>query len=109
MIRRFLALNSLLMGESRRFDWKGLLLAGTGTVSLLNGLVSLHADKITGGILAAFGVACLAGFIWYQTLAEEPLINMKLFAHRQFAMGALVAFIYGMGLFGSTYLLPIYM
>jgi predicted MFS family arabinose efflux permease len=41
--------------------------------------------------------------------AEQPLINMTLFGYRQFAMGALVSFIYGMGLFGSTYLLPVYM
>jgi EmrB/QacA subfamily drug resistance transporter len=109
MIRRFLAVNSPLMGASRSFDWKGLLLVGTGTVTLLNGLVSLRGDKLIGGGLIAFGLVCLASFVWYQSRAEEPLINMKLFAYRQFSMGALVAFIYGMGLFGSTYLLPVYM
>jgi hypothetical protein len=31
------------------------------------------------------------------------------FADRRFAMGSVVAFIYGMALFGSTYLLPVYM
>jgi hypothetical protein len=36
-------------------------------------------------------------------------MNLRLFAHRQFAMGSVVAFIYGTALFGSTYLLPVYM
>ena len=34
---------------------------------------------------------------------------LGLFEHRPFAMGGLVAFIYGMGLFGSTYLVPVFM
>ena len=36
-------------------------------------------------------------------------MNLSLFAHRRFAMGSIVAFIYGIALFGSTYLLPVYM
>ena len=38
-----------------------------------------------------------------------PVMNLALFQHRQFAMGSVVAFIYGTALFGSTYLLPVYM
>jgi MFS family permease len=37
--------------------------------------------------------------------ADEP----GLFGYRTFAMGSVVAFIYGTALFGSTYLLPVYM
>jgi predicted MFS family arabinose efflux permease len=36
-------------------------------------------------------------------------MRLDLFEHRAFAMGGLVAFIYGMGLFGSTYLVPVFM
>ena len=36
-------------------------------------------------------------------------MNLHLFSHRPFAMGSVVAFIYGTALFGSTYLLPVYM
>ena len=36
-------------------------------------------------------------------------MDLRLFAYRQFAMGCVVAFIYGTALFGSTYLLPVYM
>jgi predicted MFS family arabinose efflux permease len=37
------------------------------------------------------------------------LMNLRLFGHRTFTMGSIVAFIYGTALFGSTYLLPLYM
>lgn len=109
LIRRFLAVNSPLMGNAKALDWRGLLLAGICTVSLLNGLVHLHTELTTGIALLMLGTAAFLGFIFYQQRTEEPLVNFSLFAYRQFAMGALVAFIYGMGLFGSTYLLPIYM
>ena len=36
-------------------------------------------------------------------------MNLRLFSWRPFAMGSLVAVIYGTALFGSTYLLPVYM
>lgn len=110
MIRRFLTRQSPLMGEARALDWKGLLLAGAGTTALLNGLAGLHHDLLQATVLLTFGLASLIGFVVYQLRTRaEPLMNMQLFGYRQFAMGALVAFIYGMGLFGSTYLLPVYL
>jgi len=36
-------------------------------------------------------------------------MDLRLFSDRRFAMGSIVAFIYGTALFGSTYLLPVYM
>lgn len=109
LIRRFLPVNSSLMGETKALDWKGLLLISVSTVGVLNGLTHLQAEPLFGGALLLLGGAALAGFIWYQRRAVQPLMNMRLYRYRQFTMGALVAFIYGMGLFGSTYLLPVYM
>lgn len=109
MVRRLLAVNSPMKGDARSLDWKGLLLASVGTIALLNGLVHLHDGIFEAAGLLAIGAAALAGFVVYQLRVEGGLMDMKLFRHRQFAMGALVAFIYGAGLFGSTYLLPVYM
>jgi predicted MFS family arabinose efflux permease len=36
-------------------------------------------------------------------------MELRLFGHRAFAMGGVVAFTYGMALFGSTYLVPVFM
>ncbi len=95
-------------------DWRGLVLGTVGTLCLLNGMVELHggafalAAALLAGTLAAFGL-----FLWWQrTVAARggaPLMNLALFGYRQFAMGSLVSFIYGTALFGSTYLLPVYM
>lgn len=109
MARRYMAVDSAMIGERRALDWRGLALAGVATVTLLNGLVEMRENVPAGLALAGLGVLLLAGFVVWQLRAPEPLMDMRLYSYRQFAAGAVVAFIYGAGLFGSTYLLPVYM
>jgi EmrB/QacA subfamily drug resistance transporter len=95
-------------------DWRGLLLGGAGTLCLLNGMVTLHGGAPRDAALLLGGaVLALVLFIaWQRRMAatgREPLMNLALFGSRPFAMGSIVAFIYGTALFGSTYLLPVYM
>ncbi len=100
-------------------DWLGLLLATTATLCLLNGLVKLQNAPFahSAAMLGASVVALLAFVHWQRRLShihrgphqQRPLLNLVLFNHRQFAMGSLVSFIYGTALFGSTYLLPVYL
>lgn len=95
-------------------DWRGLALGTLGTLCLLNGLVELRGGAPLAAVLLLAGaLASLFAFVWWQrrlVAAERaPLMNLALFGYRQFAMGSLVAFIYGTALFGSTYLLPVYM
>ena len=95
-------------------DWRGLLLGTLGTLCLLNGLVALHgAAQAEAMALLGGAVAATAAFVWWQrrfaAQGGAPLMHLSLFSYRQFAMGSIVAFIYGTALFGSTYLLPVYM
>jgi EmrB/QacA subfamily drug resistance transporter len=108
-------------GQGPGLDWGGLVLATAGTLCLLNGLVALRDTEATRawGLLAA-AAGLLGVFVGWQrrTLQTrqrhpaqgmDPLMNLTLFGDRRFAMGSVVAFIYGIALFGSTYLLPVYM
>jgi EmrB/QacA subfamily drug resistance transporter len=100
-------------------DWLGLLLASLGTVCLLNGLVRWQSgDGAQAAALLGTTAATVLGFVaWQRHLlqrhragaAQQPLLHLDLFRFRPFAMGSLVAFIYGTALFGSTYLLPVYL
>lgn len=99
--------------RGNRLDWQGLGLATLGTLCLLNGMVELRGH---GGaqawVLLAVALACMAVFVaWQRRQAQRgdmPLMHPDLFSVRAFTMGSLVAFIYGTALFGSTYLLPLY-
>jgi EmrB/QacA subfamily drug resistance transporter len=117
--------------QGNRLDWPGLLLSGVGTVALINGMVALHGGPVgsdgTQGtpawLLLTLAVVCLAVFWTWQRRqvasppgrgegaragGGQPLMHPALFNSRSFAAGSLVAFIYGTALFGSTYLLPLY-
>ncbi|RZJ55142.1 MAG: MFS transporter, partial [Acidovorax sp.] len=81
---------------------------------LLNGLVSLHGGSAAeaGALLAAAAVSVALFIAWQRRQLQQgrkPLMDLRLFQYRQFAMGSVVAFIYGTALFGSTYLLPVFM
>lgn len=95
-------------------DWRGLLLGSLGTLCLLNGLVDLRGGSgVQAVLLLLAALASLFIFIWWERRivlnGGEALMNLHLFSYRQFAMGSVVAVIYGTALFGSTYLLPVYM
>ncbi|MDB5914693.1 MAG: putative transporter, MFS-type [Ramlibacter sp.] len=97
-----------------RLDWRGLLLGSAGTLSLLNGLLEIRggdpwlAVALLAGSLAAFA-ALIAWLRRAERSGREGLLNLAVFGYRTFAFGSLVAFIYGIALFGSTYLLPVFM
>ncbi|MDQ6685221.1 MAG: DHA2 family efflux MFS transporter permease subunit [Pseudomonadota bacterium] len=93
-----------------RLDVVGLLLLAIAVVTLLNGMVHLHASAFTLGLgLLAVSAVVTVGFILHQRHGARPLMALGLFGHRAFSMGGTVAFIYGMALFGSTYLVPVFM
>ena len=100
--------------EGARLDWRGLGLCTVGTLCLLNGLVALHNGPATEvALLFAGAVGAWAGFLFWQRrlldTGRKPLMDLRLFGYRQFTMGCVVAFIYGTALFGSTYLLPVFL
>ncbi len=95
--------------HDRRFDLPGLALLAVAVLSAMNGLVHLHTPSLYAYALLAASAFSAGLFIWRQRTAEHPLMEFKLFDIRAFRMGGIVAFIYGAALFGSTYLVPVFM
>lgn len=98
-------------GAPVRFDWPGFLLMVTSLACLLTGLSNgqregWHSDYI----LALFGLAACCGiaFVAWELQASQPLVNLRVLANSQFTAAAAVACIFGAGLFGSTYLVPLF-
>jgi MFS family permease len=96
--------------EGGRLDVVGLGLIAVAVLALLNGMVHLHAATLGLGLALVGGsIVATIAFVLHQRRGARPLMALGLFGHRVFAMGSLVAFIYGMALFGSTYLVPVFM
>lgn len=62
-------------------------------------------------ILICFAIAALAGtiFITQELTTDNPLIDLRLLGNYNFGMGNLVMIIFSIGMFGSTFLLPLYL
>jgi len=95
-------------------DWRGLLLGSVGTLALLNGLLEIRGGERWLAIaLLLVAVAAFVAMVWWLRRArrrgDDALLDPAVFRHRAYAIGSLVAFIYGIALYGSTYLLPVYM
>lgn len=96
----------------RPFDWPGLGLLCAATLTLIEGISSLqHSGLAAPGTVIPGIVALLSVilFVRHAQRAESPIVRLDLFGHRAFAMGALVSFAYGFGLYASTYLIPVFL
>ena len=100
----------------RSFDAGGFVSVTVFLTSLLLALTSGNAAWNTGGWTSPFMIACyilaslgaLAFFI-IESMVEHPLIDLGLLKNFNFGLTNLVLFIFGLGMFGSTFLLPLYL
>lgn len=99
-------------GPREPVDWLGLALMSTFTVALLIGLANGQADGWDStGILACFtlSVAAGVGFLFWEAHTRAPILDLSLFRYPGFTAASIVTFVFGAGLFGSTFLVPIFL
>jgi DHA2 family multidrug resistance protein len=65
-------------------------------------------SPLVDGVLAISAIAG-AAFVWRTLRASRPLVDLRLFADRKFAVGCLFSFVLGVGLFGQVYLMPTFL
>jgi len=111
-----------------RFDVVGLVLSIVGVVAIVYGftLVSqaqpgsetaLNPRGILNGwgywpvwACIAFGAAVLAVFAFYELrVSRDPVLDLRLFRERTFAVGSGVIWVVSMMIFGSLILIPIFL
>jgi DHA2 family multidrug resistance protein len=66
-----------------------------------------HAPFILG--YGAIALIALAVFITAELTVKEPLLDLRLLKYHNFGMANLILLIFSLGMFGSTFLLPIYL
>lgn len=97
----------------RKFDWWGfvfmaLFLGCTQYVLEEGPLRDWFSDDHVVIFALAAGLAGLAFFGRVLT-AEVPIVDLRAFTNRNFALGALFSAMMGIALFGLTYLFPLYL
>ena len=92
-------------------NWLSFLLVACFVGLFLNGLSSGRRagwdSVLVLSMFLAAGLAVIA-FIEVESRTKHPLLNLKLFTIRSFAVTTLVGFVFGAGMFGTFYLLPVF-
>ncbi|MCS0496189.1 DHA2 family efflux MFS transporter permease subunit [Ancylobacter sp. MQZ15Z-1] len=96
-----------------RFDWWGLLFMagflGSMEFVLEEGPTNDWFDDETIFYFAIVGVVSGIAFFLRVLTAREPVVDIRAFQNRNFATGSAFSFVLGIGLYGLTYLYPIYL
>jgi DHA2 family multidrug resistance protein len=102
--------------HTRSFDVLGFVSMSTFLCALLLALTDGNAAWNTGGWTSPFIVSCfvtavfaLAVFFVTELVVEHPLVDLTLFKDINFSFANGILFIFGVGMFGSTFLLPLYL
>ena len=88
---------------------------GLGAVALAGLEVAIkEAPKRgwTAALVVSLLALCLitsAGFVTRTLRSSKPLVELRTFAEQNFSIGCLLSFVLGMGLFGSVYLMPVFL
>jgi EmrB/QacA subfamily drug resistance transporter len=95
-------------GPSNRLDLPGLTLASGGLLGIVWGLVRGHGQGWTSPeIVTALtaGAVVLVAFVLWELRAKAPMLPMRFFRNRVFALANLASLLMFFGMFGSIFLL----
>jgi len=95
-------------GPAGRLDLPGLGLASVGLTGIVWGLVRGHGQGWTSAeIVTALtaGAAVFVLFVLWELRAEEPMLPMRFFRNRVFALANVASLLMFFGMFGSIFLL----
>ena len=102
--------------EHGSFDLLGVASLSVALASLLLALADGNAAWNTDGWRSSFILTCLAlsagGFALFficEFTTDQPVIDFSLLKIYNFGMSAAVLFVFGLGIFGSDFLLPLYL
>jgi len=95
-------------GPFGKVDLRGLGLASAGLFGIVWGLVRGNSvgwgsTEIVGALVA--GALFVAAFVAWELRAENPMLPMRFFRNRTFALANLASMLMSFGMFGSVFLL----
>jgi DHA2 family multidrug resistance protein len=97
----------------REGDWPGIITMAIGLSALQTVLEEGNKDDWFGSPfivrLSVISAVALALFLWIELTSKKPLLNLLLLVRRNFGFGILANFLLGVALYGSVYILPVYL
>ena len=99
-------------GPPAKFDWLGATLSGAGLLVFLLTMTNGNqagwgsATTVSGMVASA---ALAAGFVWWELRTPSPMLDIRLFKDRAFALGVASGWLSFLGIVAGIFLIPIYL
>ena len=100
------------LSEARTLDLSSLCLLAIALATLEIALKQAPTRGWISGLvlsLLALSLAASIGFGMRTLAASRPIVDLGAFADKSFAIGCVLSFVLGIGLFGSVYLMPVFL
>ena len=101
------------LGLLAKGDWPGIITMAIGLAALQTVLEEGNKEDWFGSEfivrLSIIAAVSLTLFLIIELKVAHPLLNLRLFARRNFGFGILANFLLGIALYGSVFVLPIYL
>ncbi|MBT6430273.1 MAG: DHA2 family efflux MFS transporter permease subunit, partial [Rhodospirillaceae bacterium] len=115
VVGMFLAL-VFMPGNERKgplpsFDWTGLILVGIAISAFFTGLSSGQREgwqTFSVSILTSAAIISGVAFVVWELRIKDPIMELRVFFNKKFAIAAIVGMVLGAGLFGSIYIIPLF-
>jgi len=112
LVAMYVRLGAPDLSEIRRIDYRAIALAAVFLATLE--LVLKEAPKYDwqGTFVYACILICLVtgtGAIWRSLYSPHPFLDLHRFRERTFTLGCVLSFVLGLGLYGSVYLLALFL
>jgi MFS transporter, DHA2 family, multidrug resistance protein len=97
----------------REGDWLGIITMAIGLSALQTVLEEGNKDDWFGSPfivrLSVISAVALTLFLWIELTAKKPVLNLRLLFRRNFGLGMSANFLLGVALYGSVFILPVYL
>ena len=97
----------------REGDWPGIVTMAIGLSALQTVLEEGNKDDWFGSPFivrfAVIAAIALPLFVVIELTSKKPLLNLRLLFRRNFGLGVFANFLLGVALYGSVYILPVYL
>ncbi len=93
------------------FDWLGFALLCTGLFGLMTGIADGQREGWDSDVIVfrlALGAVAGVAFVLWELNTPRAMLDVRIFGNVEFSAAALIAFIFGAGMMGSTYIIPVF-
>jgi MFS transporter, DHA2 family, multidrug resistance protein len=100
------------LGEVRKLDLISLILIAAALAALQIAMKEAPHRGWTSGVVLGFFIvtwACGSAFVVRTLSQSSPVVDLRVFADRNLALGCALSFVFGIGLYGSVYLMPVFL